>query len=231
MLRPPVWVADLARRFWEAVPAPPPAFPRDLADSLAWLPHARLVPVPRLTLARAAAFLARAGVPFPAGSADRPLRGCVAAHGGTAHVLFDPEDDPSEVRFTVAHEWAHVLRDYEAPRRRAAARLGPAVLEVFDGLRDPTPDERLAGVLRGVIVGCHTHLLGRDERGRPETPAARGAEDAADRLAFELLAPFDAVAAGPVRGRASLASRLAGEFGLPAGVADGYASHLLPVLF
>lgn len=42
MRRPPVWVAELAARFWTAVGDPPP-FPRDRTIPLAWLEHIRFI--------------------------------------------------------------------------------------------------------------------------------------------------------------------------------------------
>ncbi|MCE9564501.1 MAG: ImmA/IrrE family metallo-endopeptidase [Planctomycetes bacterium] len=226
--RPPVWVIELAARFWATVEEAPPAFPRDLRDSLRWLTHIQIHELPNLTLARAAAFLARLGVPFPAEVADRPLSGCFAAHFGTAHILVNANDDEAEKRVTIAHELAHFLRDYDQPRRRAVVRFGPRVLEIFDGQRPPTSDEQLAGILREVTVDCHSHLLSRDERGRPKTTATREAEEAADRLAFELLAPFAAVAADPISDRDSLNAKLISKFGLPPLSAAKYAAILLP---
>ncbi|MBY0459700.1 MAG: hypothetical protein K2V38_20465, partial [Gemmataceae bacterium] len=136
--------------------------------------------------------------------------------------------DPAEARFTVAHELAHFLRDFDAPRRRVAARLGVAALEVLDGLRPPTADERLAGLLRGVSVGPAAHFMDRDRRGAVLDPDAREAEAKADRLAFELVAPFAAVEADAAAGREKLAESLVSRFGLPPEQAGVYTRILLP---
>jgi Zn-dependent peptidase ImmA (M78 family) len=229
MLRPPVWVAELAARFWIAAGDPPP-FPRDLAAPLAWLEHVRVVKLPRLTLASAVAFVSRmTNTPLLAPQQDRELRGFFQVHDGIAFILVAADDDPDQQRFTLAHEVAHFLRDYLEPRCKAVARLGPSILDVLDGRRPATPEERLAGVLRRVTVGPHTHLLERDRWGRAADESVRDAEDAADRLAFELLAPFDAVEAR-VRflDREGLISRLTSDFGLPPVPAAEYARLLLP---
>jgi hypothetical protein len=147
---------------------------------------------------------------------DRRVRGCLVAHGGFGFVFVDAADPPAERRFTLAHELAHYLRDVWRPRRRAAAKLGPGITEVLDGRRPPTPDERLHAVLRGLPAGPVVHLLGC---GDEESPEVRAAEAAADRLAFELLAP-----AGAVSGPADLEAR----FGLPPGKAAAYADWLWP---
>lgn len=224
--RPPVWVAELAARFWAAAGEPPP-FPRDLRAGLCWLPHLHVVEVSNLTLASAAEHFARHGVPCAAPAEDRRLAGCFGGHRGTGVILIDPTLELPELYFTLAHELAHYLRDYDSPRRKTAARLGPRVLEVLDGLRPPTVNERLAGVLRGVTVGPHTHHLDRDRRGRIVTAAAAESEAAADRLSYELLAPFDAVDALGLSGRCELASALASHFRLPPAEAAKYAAILV----
>ena len=87
----------------------------------------------------------------------------------------------------------------------------------------------LLAALVGVPLGVHRHLLAYDD------PAVMRQELAADRLAVELLAPAalavplarSAGAASWAARLAALASKLADEFGLPTGVAEGYAGRLL----
>jgi hypothetical protein len=223
---PPVWVAELAGRFWAAA-GPPPPFPRDLmAATTAGLP-VRVVDLAALSLDGVRGWLARCGVPCPGDEPDRPLRACLFTWAGGGFVFLDRADPADERRFSLAHEVAHFLRDYNAPRRRAAARLGPDVLAVFDGRRRATHEERVGAVLRGLAVGPHVHLLHRDTDGAPHGPVERAAEDAADRLAFELLAPAGLLADEP--GARATARRLRAEFGLPDGAALAYAAALFPV--
>jgi hypothetical protein len=221
MTRPPVWVCELARRFW-AVAEDVPPFPRDLRDALAFVDAVRVIDVPNLTLSRAAVALAGYGVPFDRTQPDRALAGCFCGHTGRGYILFDPLLAPAEVRFTVAHETAHWLRDYDDPRRRVTARLGERALEVLDGTRAPTPEERFAGVLREVAVGPFAHVLDRDRFGRVCSEGARESEDAADRLAFELLAPFEALR----RHLGNEVAALVSVFGLPEREAARYAAAL-----
>ncbi|QJW98363.1 hypothetical protein [Frigoriglobus tundricola] len=75
-------------------------------------------------------------------------------------------------------------------------------------------------------LGPFAHLLRRDDSGRPLTPAEREAEAAADRLAFELLAPVAEI--GAVTDRGALVARLTTVFGLPPEPAARYAAMLLP---
>jgi hypothetical protein len=191
------------------------------------LPNLHVVEVPNLTLAAAAHHLARHGVPCHKPTEDRPLAGCFAGYCGAGVILLDTTLEPADFFFTLAHELAHYLRDYDAPRRRIEARLGEQALEVLNGLRPATEGERLAGVLCGVTVGAPTHFLDRDRWGRTLTPEACEAEDAADRLAYELLAPFDVVTAGAADDRVTIARRLVRDFAFPPGEATKYAAILI----
>jgi hypothetical protein len=221
----PLWVTELAAAFWgEAGEAE--AFPRQLRRAVLRALPLSIVARPGLRVTAVLRWLGERGIACRLGQRDRPLQACLVAHGGSGFIFLDADDSPEEQRFSLAHELAHFLRDYWQPRRRAVAKLGPQVLEVFDGQRPPAPEERLHALLRGVPIGFHAHLLARDAGG-----AAAGAEaDAerdADRLAYELLAP-----AAEVRARAgspaAASAVLRAAFGLPAAQAARYADLLFP---
>lgn len=221
----PFWVCELAERFWAAA-GPPPPFPRDLAGPVRDALPVSVARLPGLRLDGVRAWLARCGIACPTAEPDRPLRACLFTRCGTGFIFLDAADPADEQRFSLAHEVAHFLRDCDAPRRAVARRLGPAALEVLDGTRVPTERERVHAVLRDVSVTPHVHLLRRDETGRPDSPAEREAESAADRLAFELLAPADLFRT-PVT-PAAVAGRLRAEFGFPSGPAASYAAVVTP---
>lgn len=220
----PVWCVQLAESFWSKA-GPPPPFPRDLRDAVTAVPLS-VVEVAGVSVAGVRDWFARIELPVPLNEPDRPLRACLVAWRGEGFAFLDARDDPAERAFSLAHELAHFLRDYLRPREAVAERLGRASLEVLDGLRPATPAERLHAVLRGLALGPFAHLMRRDESGRPLAPAEREAEAAADRLAFELLAPVGAV--GSARDRAELTDRLVRAFGLPPGPAARYAALLMP---
>lgn len=208
----PVWVRELADAFWAAVG--PEVYPRTFAEvSLGF----RVIVIERanLSLAVVRDWLTRQSR-ITVGGPDRRLRGCLVAHEWDGFVFVEATDPPAERRFTLAHELAHYLRDVWRPRRRAMEKLGTGIVDVLDGKRPPTADERLHAVLRGLPAGPVMHLLGR---GEDESPEVRAAEAAADRLAFELLAP-----AAEVREPAELE----GRFGLPPAKAIEYARLLWP---
>jgi hypothetical protein len=223
--RPPVWVHELATGFWADAGDPPPS-PRDLREVCSFVPDLHVVEVCDLTTPRAAAAFAKFNVPCAAVGEVRRLRGCFGAANGLGVILIDPADPADERRFTLAHELAHFLRDFRAPRARALKRLGNSILPVLNGERPATPDERLSGALRGVALGARAHYLARDGWGRVADEDARDAEDAADRLAYELLAPFDALNPDSYPSRAALVCALVSTFGLPALAAKGYAASL-----
>lgn len=216
----PVWCVELAAAFW-AKAGPPPPFPRDLAGPAAFF-GVGVEPVAGLSVAAVRGWFRARQIAVPFAEPDRPLRGCLVAWRGVGFVFLDPADAAAERRFTLAHEVAHFLRDYWHPRETVRRRLGDAALGVLDGDRPPTPAERVAAVLRGVRVGPFAHLLARDDRGVPASDAEREAEAAADRLAFELLAPEADV------GEGATGAELEARFGLPKGAAGAYAARLAP---
>lgn len=94
---------------------------------------------------------------------DRQLRACLVAAEGNCCILLDAGDPPDEQRYSLAHEVAHFILEYQQPRQRAQRRLGDSALAVLDGQR-PAGDTaasaarrsaRLAGMagVAGVRVG------------------------------------------------------------------------------
>jgi hypothetical protein len=223
----PLWAAELAAAFWVEVGAPEP-FPRGLSRPIARALPLAVVLLPQLRLAAVRAWLERCAIACPCAAVDRPLRACLVARGGAGLIFLDGADPADERRFSLAHELTHFLRDYWRLRRRACARLGDRVAEVLDGRRPPTPEERLSALLTEVPLRACVHLMERDVAGRFATPVVAAAEDAADRLAYELLAPAASVLAEWVGERAALVPCLQQVYGLPLAQALAYREILLP---
>jgi len=224
-----------ANAFWEQVGRIEP-FPRSLEHSVLWALPLGIVKLPRLGLSTMRSWLHRRGIDVYPDSADRPLRGCLIAGGGQGFVFLDGCDPDDERRFSLAHEVAHFLKDYVAPRERLFAALGPQIGDVLDGRREPTVDERLAGVLRGVPLGTFTHLLDRRLDGLACRLDIIDAEDRADKLALELLAPRANALSQLTAARlkwlspdapSAAAGILAKDFGLPHAVAERYGTLLV----
>jgi hypothetical protein len=232
------WLAETAAAFWRAA-GPPPPFPRDLQTPVTWALPLLVQPLPGLRVDGVRAWLEQAAIPVGVPGPDRPLHACLVACRGRGAVLLDAEDPENQRRFSLAHEVAHFLVDYLAPRRRVLHRLGPEAAEVLDGHRPPTLDEQVGALLTGITLGVHTHLLHRSHDGSIGCGQVIAAESRADRLALELLAPAAAVRIvlerrGPLRqGRGrpdeqadETAGLLMETFGLPATAAAPYGRWL-----
>jgi hypothetical protein len=227
----PWWVAELAAAFWEQAGEEEP-FPRTLREPIIGAFPLAVLARPSLSVECVRKYLCRRHIAFPLEGMDRPLRACLVARDGGGAIFLDSGDEAAEQRFSLAHELAHFLRHYWQPRRQAQARLGGAILEVFDGRRPARQDERLDALLAGVPLGFHTHLMERDTGSRPKGVLSV-AEEEADRLAYELLAPAKTVAArlGGLPAderRARAAADLRDFFGLPAKQASDYSAILVP---
>lgn len=228
-------VAAWAASFWRRA-GQPETFPRALDAAVAWVLPLAVVRLPRLGLRELTDWLAERGIPFRGNVTDRPLRACVLARGGCGMIFLDGSDPEDELRLSLAHELSHFVCDYLEPRIRAVARLGAAAREVLDGVRLPTPAERITGLLRGIELGGYTRLMERSAEGNVARFDVLHAEDRADRLALELLAPRATVLARlearDVKWRDPLAADVAGdllrtEFGLPRTAARHYGRTLV----
>jgi hypothetical protein len=224
----PLWVAELADAFWEAA-GMRESFPRALRRPIARALQMVIISLPQLRLRHVLDWLRRHDVGCPCTAPDRRLHACLAAWRGWGYVFLDGTDPEDEQRLSLAHELAHFLRHYWRPRCAARRNLGEPILEVLDGRRPPTQAERVHALLASTPIGFHLHLLDRDSAGGFPAGTVQAAEEEADRLAYELLAPADVVLhrGGPLRGRA-LAELLRIDFGLPAAHALRYGDHLFP---
>jgi hypothetical protein len=161
---------------------------------------------------------------------ERRLRGCLVAHKGQGMIFLD-EDDPAAVRFAAAHEIAHFVGHYLDRRRYSVVSLGSEILEVLDGLRDPTPEERLGGIIAGCPLGVFTDVMDRED-GRPTTAMAESMEYEADEAAFLAIAPIGTVIARvsaakePIE-RPMVEACLVSDFGLSPSDAERHSPRIL----
>jgi hypothetical protein len=223
---PARWSERIASAFWESAGGEPP-FPRDLAPVITRVCDLVIVPQPDLTSNIAMKWLKLRDIDLPLEGNDRRAKGLVVAFRGRGVIFLDADLDTNERRVILAHEFAHHLLEYALPRSRVLRRLGPEVLPVLDAERPATTTEEWAGVLAGVNLGVHLHVLSREfEPGEPS--ALPPVERNANELALELLAPrrivlpqIQAMEVG------SVSSRLVTKYGFPPAWASGYSRILL----
>lgn len=121
------------------------------------------------------------------------LLGGIFAFKGNALLFVDAKLPSYEMRYTVAHEVGHFLFDYHYKRQKAKATVGDSAEEILDGTRRASLGERVDAILLGIDLKPYYHLLSDQNcisisRGQIET-----AEDNADFLADELIAPEDII--------------------------------------
>ena len=207
----------LAQRFWSDARLPE-SYPRDIEHAVAVVLPVAVVKLPTLSTTEVAVWLSRNHVVAQLETRPTDLMGCLVASRGHGLMFVCGGDGLDEQRLTVAHETAHFLKHYLIPRERVVRAMGEAITAVLDGDRKATMEERVAGVLSGVRIGAHVHLLPRHE---VEEGRVAKAEDDADDLGLELVAPREAVLAHlrtrHVEGLARTEQRrsLACRFGVP----------------
>ena len=230
----PTLLEELAEDFWRRADCGPEGA-ADLEAAALWALPVEIAYEPYLRLHHVAARMERLDVDTRLPGKDRRLRGCLIAYHDNGLIMIDAADSPDERRFTLAHELAHFLLDYQAPRQRAVEALGDAILPVLDGVRQPTLEERLHAVLTDAPLGVLRHLMERPDTGLP-AGAVLHVEERADRLALELVAP-EAFILARLRGLhapqtfhsklAYLTDFLCHERGLPPLLAGDYAYRVL----
>lgn len=203
-------------------------FPVELTEGdLALALRLTLVPIPQLTTRKMCEWLASKGKPQGRTEVnDAPRHGCLMARAGGGIIFCDSLDDENERRFTVAHEVSHFVLDHLLPRRRAVRQWGPDILPVLDGKRVPTTQDRFFSVLEQIPIGVQTRLMDRNE-GIICWGSTMEAEQCADYLSFELLAPMEKIL--PLMRQGSnhdVANMLVSNFGFPPAEAMAYVRRL-----
>lgn len=224
----PGWLALVTEQFWAGT-TQPMGFPRDLELQILLTHPVAVIELADLRVSSVRPFLGGEAdaqlKPLP----DRALHACLLALGGIGVVFVNTDDSPEDRRVNLAHEMGHFLTDYASPRARLAAH-DPALVDVMDGLRAPDHAEELGALIADVPLGVQTHLLERDRAGGYRTRSAIGAEDRAEQVAWELLAPRgDVLARSTERSADALALLLRRDFGLPHAVAVAYGRFLATV--
>jgi hypothetical protein len=230
-------IENMAQEFWETADdaGETSRLPRDIKTAITLALPLEVYPVPALRVSQILTWTRRVQMPHRIRGRDRRLHGCLLADRGKGTIFVDASDADDEQRFTLAHELAHFLLDYQFPRQRAVKALGPSILPVLDGERAPTLAERVHAVMSGVHLGALSHIMERPESGLPGN-IVLDMEDRADRLALELLAPAESVCVlvqQPTAPRGFdarltyVTQLLTRQYGLPIAIAATYARYVL----
>ncbi len=233
-------IENMAQEFWEMAgeTVETGGLLRDIKTAIILALPLEVYPIPALRAGHILAWTRRVRMPYRIPGRDRRLHGCLLADRGKGIIFVDASDSTDEQRFTLAHELAHFLLDYQYPRQRALNALSLSILPVLDGERAPTLEERVHAVISSVHLGTLSHVMERPESGLP-TNLVIDIENRADRLALELLAPAESVRAltrhstAPRRFEARLVyvtQLLIQQYGLPGGIAASYARYVLAQL-
>jgi hypothetical protein len=192
----------LAQQFWAGTGLPD-SFPRAIERAVSRSLPLTIVKLPEVTVQHIEQYLTQRGLSGPLPRDNRDMMGCLFAYRGHGIIFVCGADDAAEQRFTIAHDAAHFMMDYLLPRKTIVRELGNDVLDVLDGHRPATVAERGMALLRQVHLGPHVHILPRrsshdcasPNNGSFDNQFVQPAEDGADALGLELVAPRHSVLA------------------------------------
>lgn len=199
--------SKIAEEFWKAAGGRASA-PYDIYGAVNLALPVDIVSLSNLSVKNIEKWLAQRKIVINIGLEDRFLHGFILVSRGNGFIFVNGTDPEEERRYTVAHEISHFLLDYRLPRENAVKKLGPGILDVIDGRRDATILERIDGALYAVLAKPYTHLLEKLGDGSYENWDVQQAENDADDLAIELLAPRSEVTKSfyPIKTRLSFNS-------------------------
>ncbi len=227
-------IVSTAKNFWiERGEKQSPPF--DISQAVSLVLPVDIVTLSNLSLKRVQLWLADRKMSFEFDEEDRSLHGFILTHKGLGLIFINGTDDIAERRYTTAHEASHFILDYFQPRQQAIKKLGKSIQEVLDGVREPTDDERIDGLLSSVSIKPYSHLMEKSGDGSFYNATIFNAENDADALAAELLAPHSQVIREVKskdsnlsfdKFKAKCQSLLVAKYLLPNSVSENYSTKL-----
>lgn len=227
-------IIQVAKGFWKSAGGNN-TFPCDISGAVNLALPIDIVSLSELSLNKIQAWLIERKVFLDVEIDDRLLHGFILISRGTGFIFVNGTDTEEERRYTIAHEASHFLLDYKLLRENAVKKLGEGILQVMDGYREPTIEERIDGTLISVSIKPYTHLLEKLGDGTFENTEILNSENDADELALELLAPHTAVIkdTNPNRNKISFYDFknqcyqiLRSKYLIPDSIAEAYSSKL-----
>ncbi len=231
-------IAEIAEAFWKQSGGIT-CWPCDLERAVALLLPLDIVILSNLTIKKMEEWFHQRHTYYQFPAKRTRLHGCLLVYRGVGFVFIDGSDSKEERLFTLAHEVSHFIVEYVQPRLKACELLGDEIIGVLDGIRPPSIEERIESILRAINITPHIHLLEHEDTGAFARSSIWQAEDRADELALELVAPVEVVL-GELKATSEsmsyfecchvVADVLMQKFGLPGVVAKTYARQLAQTL-
>jgi Zn-dependent peptidase ImmA (M78 family) len=227
-------ITKVAKEFWKNAGGNS-TFPCDITGAVNIALPIDIVSLSELSLNKIQTWLTERKVFLNLEIDNRLLHGFIIISRGTGFIFVNGTDTEEERRYTIAHEASHFLLDYKLPRDISVNKLGEGILEVMDGYREPTIEERIDGALTSVTIKPYTHLLEKVGDGTFENNEILNSENDADELALELLAPHTTIIVdtNPNRNKISFYDFknqcyqiLRSKYLIPDSVAEAYSSKL-----
>lgn len=227
-------IIQVAKAFWKKAGGNN-LFPCDITGAVNLALPIDIVSLSELSLSKIQDWLTKRKVFLDLEIDDRLLHGFILISRGTGFIFVNGTDTEEERRYTIAHEASHFLLDYKLPRESAVKKLGEGILEVMDGYREPTIEERINGTLTAVSIKPYIHLLEKVGDGTFNNTEILNSENDADELALELLAPNAIVIkdTNPNRNKISFYDFknqcyliLRSKYLIPDSIAEAYSSKL-----
>lgn len=229
------YIETIARDFWRQISRKRSGPPHDIACAVSLLLPLDIVSLSDLTLGKIYQWLISNGIKIPMSVNDRHLHGFILINSGTGFMFINGTDSEEDRLYTIAHEASHFILDYKIPRDKVIRKIGSEIESVLDGLREPTIDEQVNGIINGVSIQPFMHLLEKDGDGSFENIKTFDAENDADTLALELLAPHSEIIKITMAGRKKMSfdlfdqqcfDILISKYKLPSSVAKQYSKRL-----
>ena len=186
-------IVSLAQDFWKEAQGIPIQYPCDLQRAVACALPVNVLSLSNLSVKGVRDYLFQNNIKIQFSDDNQALHGFLMAHRGLGLVFINGTDEKQERHFTLAHEIAHFILDYFEPRRKAIKMLGESIIQVIDGQRQPTVQERLDSIFYTISVQPFQHLLSKTNSSYHFAAQVGKAEDLADAFAFELIAPYQIV--------------------------------------
>lgn len=207
----------------------------DIAGAVEHLPAIDVIHIDRLSPGKVEDWLKDMSIEIQFGVNDRNLHGILFIRNEHACMFLDKADSETQQRFTIAHEMSHYLLDYQLPKERAMLELGTGIKEVLNGNVKATEYQLVLSLIKGVDIEPYTVLIEKKGQGSFSSWTNYNAENEADYLALELLAPRARVISDTISSTKRLTysqfnrkslELLTCKYGIPSDIAKQYASQL-----